>query len=118
MSTEPTPRRGRPATGTAMSPAEKQKAYRDRLKAKGIKPTRARPATSPDLAELEQLRAYLANYQRMVDEMACRLDERDAEIRRQRQEIESLESRLRAANNTIERLDQQLEAKGRRKPRL
>ncbi len=58
MTTEKATKRGRPVTGTAMTPAEKQKAYRERKKAREADLRDPAVPLSSKLIDLSELPAW------------------------------------------------------------
>lgn len=63
-------RRGRPATGQAMTPAEKQRAYRERLKAQQS----SRPGAIYDQGDMDEaIRAYQREVVKLTDELNAAL---------------------------------------------
>ncbi len=83
-----TTRRGRPATGTALTPAERQRRYREKLKAKLAE------ASSKPLRD-EKAEARIAELERENDTLAA--------------EVARLERELKAKDATIARLSKRLE---------
>ncbi len=80
--------RGRPATGKAMTPAEKQKAYRERLKQR-----QASTASSEELARVKREKKEIWNDARDVcADFSKRLVEAETELAKARAEIERLKS--------------------------
>lgn len=76
--------RGRPSTGKAMTPAEKQKAYRDRQKAAAGNVTKISP----------ELRSWIERH----DEMARKLGEATGRIQELMRQVERLEKELKATD--------------------
>lgn len=70
-------RRGRPATGKAMTPAEKQKAYRKRMKAK-----QTQGIDAEIKEEIQFLKCVCERLGSECDELARQLREAKAEIER------------------------------------
>ena len=102
--------RGRPVTGTAKTNAERQKAYRQRLKQYIQTPAQKTIADTKD-AVISVLKAEVASLKQQLDNKINHtqtIDNRDAMIQWLRERVGRQEQQLAEANQEIGRLTYQL----------
>lgn len=110
---------GRPASGQAMSAAERMRRYRERQKATRAKSEeKTAPLSQQERAELEQLREIAASYENIVTRYEKQVDELTADNRALNRTIDEhreTEARLRRILHDQAAHIRQLEAKRQRR---
>lgn len=96
---EPTKKRGRTATGNALSNAERQRRYIERLKAQSAPaPAPAPPAPDADLSrQLAEARAEITRLNAEGDKLFLKIDQMNRGIASRESKITDLSKRLDAA---------------------